>query len=297
MTLYFNAASDSDWNTLANWWEDSLHTVAASALPTNLDVAQIDVACTANGGSQAVCYDLILFAAITIDVDCFHNCTVSTAGEISGSGNVTCVDADIQSDSTIVSGVLTSTGVCDIAAGPTISNTIYAGTLNLYGANGGNITCSVIANILGGSTNSGTISGPFALFGANSGTINGAGSIGDSGTNTGSINGNVTINNYGENSSGGTITGSVTIDAGGISHIGATIVGTVIINGTNSGTIIGDASIPSTGLNSGIISGTLTAVGVRNSNGTIGTTAAALGDYGTLNLTGIPRQVLGGFTF
>lgn len=36
-TLYFNAAVDSDWNTLGNWWQDEECTVAATSLPTSSD--------------------------------------------------------------------------------------------------------------------------------------------------------------------------------------------------------------------------------------------------------------------
>lgn len=51
-TFYFNGAVDGDWQTLGNWWMDSDHTVAATALPTSADsviaVGNIDT----NSGSE-----------------------------------------------------------------------------------------------------------------------------------------------------------------------------------------------------------------------------------------------------
>ena len=32
-TLYYNAATDTNWNTLTNWWQDSGFTIQATALP------------------------------------------------------------------------------------------------------------------------------------------------------------------------------------------------------------------------------------------------------------------------
>jgi hypothetical protein len=52
MTLYFNAAVDTDWDTLGNWWEDEPCTVAASALPTSSDDVVLLAICDANSGGD-----------------------------------------------------------------------------------------------------------------------------------------------------------------------------------------------------------------------------------------------------
>ena len=52
MTLYFNGAVDSDWNTLGNWWEDFGCTVAASALPASSDDVILFASIYSNSGSE-----------------------------------------------------------------------------------------------------------------------------------------------------------------------------------------------------------------------------------------------------
>lgn len=61
--LYFNAAIDSDWNTLGNWWLDSSFTVQATHLPRSIDSVLVDLgfagsSLDANSGPIPTVYNL-----------------------------------------------------------------------------------------------------------------------------------------------------------------------------------------------------------------------------------------------
>lgn len=49
-TLYFNGAMNADWNQLANWWQDSGHTVQAVSLPGSADAVIVSAAVSSNAG-------------------------------------------------------------------------------------------------------------------------------------------------------------------------------------------------------------------------------------------------------
>jgi len=98
-TLYYNAAVDTDWNNLGNWWMDSNHTVPATSLPTSIDDAIMTAMCSTNSGSEPTIVNLTfnapneLFLAITIAVSgnaIFSNFSVNV-GTITG--NVTFNDS------------------------------------------------------------------------------------------------------------------------------------------------------------------------------------------------------------
>lgn len=52
-TLYYNAGTDTDWNTLTNWWTDSGFTVQAGSLPGVSDDVIIEGDVLSNSGSAA----------------------------------------------------------------------------------------------------------------------------------------------------------------------------------------------------------------------------------------------------
>jgi hypothetical protein len=56
-TLYYNAAVDTDWNTLGNWWDDSGHTVPATSLPTSSDSVVSSAEILSNSGSTPTVID------------------------------------------------------------------------------------------------------------------------------------------------------------------------------------------------------------------------------------------------
>ena len=57
-TLYYNAAVDSDWNTLGNWWTSDAFTTQASALPTSSDSVVLSATCDVNSGSTPTVVNL-----------------------------------------------------------------------------------------------------------------------------------------------------------------------------------------------------------------------------------------------
>jgi|694.fasta_scaffold24674_6 hypothetical protein len=50
-TLYYNAAVDTDWNNLGNWWNNSSHTVQAISLPSSIDSVITSAGIESNSGS------------------------------------------------------------------------------------------------------------------------------------------------------------------------------------------------------------------------------------------------------
>lgn len=61
-TLYYNAASDTDWNNLNNWWSNSGVSVQATFLPRSIDsvIFISGSQCLSNGGSQPTIKNLTL---------------------------------------------------------------------------------------------------------------------------------------------------------------------------------------------------------------------------------------------
>jgi hypothetical protein len=57
-TLYYNAAVDTDWSELGNWWTDSGFSVQATALPTSGDDAILNQTCDTNSGSEPTVVNL-----------------------------------------------------------------------------------------------------------------------------------------------------------------------------------------------------------------------------------------------
>lgn len=95
-TMYFDAAEDTDWATLGNWWMDSGHTVAATALPTAGDSVIASGNITDNTGDPATVVNLTMTGATVLDWSvnvtgmATFNGSSSIAGEAgSVSGNAT----------------------------------------------------------------------------------------------------------------------------------------------------------------------------------------------------------------
>jgi hypothetical protein len=59
-TLYYNAAVDTDWATLGNWWTDINHTIPAASLPTSIDSVVLSEECNANSGSAPTVFNLTM---------------------------------------------------------------------------------------------------------------------------------------------------------------------------------------------------------------------------------------------
>ena len=93
-TLYFNAAVDSDWATLGNWWTSGAFTTQASALPSSGDSVVLSATCDTNSGSAPTVVNFTLDdpyydgfyieVAITVTGNATFNDYASNGGTISG---------------------------------------------------------------------------------------------------------------------------------------------------------------------------------------------------------------------
>jgi hypothetical protein len=112
-THYFNAAVDTDWNTLGNWWQDADCTIAAIAIPTASDIVYATAGIASNSGDPAACQTFIQFSsqvpAISIDInvtaDEFHfygHSYINYTATITG--NVTCYNSSYHAPGATING-------------------------------------------------------------------------------------------------------------------------------------------------------------------------------------------------
>lgn len=90
-TLYFYAASDSDWNTVGNWFVDRDHTIASNSLPTDEDTAVILSTITSNSGSFIA--DTIIFENGNLDFNSYgvsevRHIILKNSSELKGYGTI-----------------------------------------------------------------------------------------------------------------------------------------------------------------------------------------------------------------
>jgi hypothetical protein len=88
-TLYFNAAVDSDWDEIGNWWTSDAFTTQASALPTSSDSVVLSATCDTNSGSEPTVVNLTqdsgdLGIAVTVTGDATFNDNSSNLGTVTG---------------------------------------------------------------------------------------------------------------------------------------------------------------------------------------------------------------------
>jgi hypothetical protein len=136
-TLYFNAAVDSDWNELGNWWEElngvdgGTSDVAASALPTSSDDVVLLATCDTNSGSSPTIVDLeVRTNNIYISIDITVTGLATFTGELTGSVSGT------------ITGNCTFTGSGAYNTGSIIGDAdfIYPAAPSLYGSVSGTAT-------------------------------------------------------------------------------------------------------------------------------------------------------------
>lgn len=77
-TLYFNAAVDTDWAELGNWWQDEACTVAAASLPTSADNVVSLAVIGANSGTEPTVANLTLNDDLAIPVTVTGAATISS---------------------------------------------------------------------------------------------------------------------------------------------------------------------------------------------------------------------------
>jgi hypothetical protein len=287
-TLYYNAAVDTDWNTLGNWWSDSIYSVPATSLPSSADDVIMIADCLTNSGSGAIVNTL------TFDGGPFNG---SVSGGTATLGiNITVIQvSEYYTIAMIIDAFLTGT---------LTASKVYLTGSYYSGINNGIINGSVLLNSLG--YNNGTINGN-ATFGAGgynngSGSVNGnaifeassvnEGYIGNNATfidmiNYGYVNGNAifyggatnsntinqhaTFNDYSYNNFGGAVTGDATFND---SSYNDGVTGNATFNDTsynNYGTVDGDATFNDSSYNSsnGPVTGNATFNGNSLNNGII----------------------------
>ena len=162
-TLYYNAAVDTDWATLGNWWTSDAFTTPASALPTSSDSVVLSATCDANSGSEPTVVNM------TMTGNDGFRITITVTGQASFEG-YTFTDGTI-------------TGDCTFAD----NSSSDAGTIN------GNCTFNDSSYTLGS-----TITGDctFNDYSLHNSTITGDCTFNNSSTNPyGGITGDCTFNN------------------------------------------------------------------------------------------------------
>ena len=67
-TLYYNAAVDTDWQTLGNWWTDDAFTTQASALPSSGDDVVMSANCDINSSSEPTVVNLTVSGSFSFGI-------------------------------------------------------------------------------------------------------------------------------------------------------------------------------------------------------------------------------------
>jgi len=88
-TLHFNAAVDTDWQTLGNWWDDAAHTIPATSLPTSVDSVVATAGILSNSGSVPAVAgftitNLYMGIEITVIGNATFNGTAVNGGTVNG---------------------------------------------------------------------------------------------------------------------------------------------------------------------------------------------------------------------
>ena len=162
--MYYNAASNYDWNTLTNWWTDSNFTSQASSLPTVSDDVVISQSVSSNSGPAISVNTLSLngtsdISSITVTVangatlnnsSAFYNSTIV--------GDATFFDNSFNSTSAIVTGNAVFNDSSYNRVNATVSGN---GTFNDITANNG--TVSGNACFATTATNTGTVLGSISV--------------------------------------------------------------------------------------------------------------------------------------
>jgi hypothetical protein len=215
-TLYFNAAVDSDWNTLGNWWLDDTFTTPATSLPTSVDDVVIKANVSSNSGSDPTVANLLM-----------------------------------QSETFIALGgmTLTVTGFCTFNGWLYYYGTIYGDctcTFDNGARNYGTITGDCTFDT--GTQNNGSIYGD-CTFNDDStnelpGIITGTCTFTDNSPNYGTIYGNSYNKNYYGGGQGGSVIGNCTFNDGSVNDDNAYVFGDCVFNDSsrNRGNVTGSAT-------------------------------------------------------
>jgi hypothetical protein len=232
-TLYYNAAVNTDWSTLGNWWTDSSFSTPASSLPSSGDYVEMYGDCLGNSGNPAVVDTF--FTVQTLDISITANGIDQNTiwGSVGYNGvinvlNESTTNAIVFNGSNNY-GIVNSSGKCNFYGGANYG-TINAPNCEFsqtgFNGVGGNVIADCIFEYYGyvgySAYNAGSISGvcTFSATSKNIGTITGNCTFYNSSYQEypGSISGNVTFNDnsgngnwdtYNNNTGGGDIVGDV----------------------------------------------------------------------------------------
>ena len=228
-TLYFNAAVDSDWQTLGNWWTTGAFSTQASALPSSSDSVVLSATCDTNSGSEPTVVNLTynsgnLSIPITVTGDAtFNNSSYNNA---TLTGNATFNNS--------------SSNRSAMYGNATFNNSSYAwsainGDATFNGTSYNELT-TVTGNATynGSSYNDGTVSGN-ATF--NDTSYNGVS------YNNGIVNGNATFNDFSSNNVSLAGAGTVTFNDFATHAGGATINVGAGVTFNDSSLMLGDSGV------------------------------------------------------
>ena len=200
-TLYYNAAVDSDWSNINNWWDDAGFSTQASSLPSSSDSVVMSAMCATSSGGAPTVVDLT-----------YNNSGLGIA--ITVTGMATFNGQSYNYYNGIVSGDATFND--------------YASN---YSTVGGHATFN------DSSYNSGPPGGDATFndssYNSNYGTVSGDGTFNNSSYNNGTVSGDATFNDNASNSVSSLNGGSITFnDSASNSGDLASVAAAISITGT-----------------------------------------------------------------
>ena len=211
-TLYYdNATTDSDWNTLGNWWTDAIFETQATSLPTSIDSVELYATVTLNGGSEPTVVNCSTTSSISINI------TVTTMATFNGSssnvatltGNATFNDTSYNNGTVSGNATWSASAFTNFSGGFGVCclGTV-SGTITFSSA-----TAVVFTTDMGNSWTydssswTFTAAGPTWIFDGggtnNTGTLYGDATFNAGSYNSGTIYGDVTFNSTSSNGAGG----------------------------------------------------------------------------------------------
>lgn len=283
-TLYYNAGTDTNWNTLANWWTDAGFTAPAGSLPTISDDVVIAGNVVSVIGPAASVNTMIVnssfFTDIPITVANGATFNSSSYNDIHGniSGNVTFNSSSYNNGGTVSGNAVFNN--FSVNRGTISGDAIFNNSSYNYDTVSGN---AIFSYASGGTI---TLNGTQA-WGNVAGTVKGNDNVlitefifnDTSRINAATLPGNATFNNSSYND-GGSVSGNAVFNDSSTNRFGSSVSGNAIFNDSssnnNAATIFGDASFygSSNNGNGGVVSGNATFNDSSYNNGIVSTNAS-----------------------
>jgi hypothetical protein len=219
--LYYNAAIDTAWDTLGNWWTDAAFTTPSVAIPADGDTAYL-AATMYSGPSTAVTLNHIYVADASTGGGSFGVIFTGATG-----------DATFN-DSSYNAGTVTGNA--------TFNDSSY----NYYGTVTGDATFNDYSYFSYGTVTNPIFNDYSFIYG---GTINGDTTFNDFSYNDGSITTNATFNDNSYTANGSQIIGNITFNDSSY-NLGTVAVGPITFNDSsyNLGTVASSSSTTFNGI-------------------------------------------------